>query len=403
MDARKKDIDHLEAEIRRLEHQITSESVEAGRRIATLDRSGLRQEELLKYLNSVDTLRRSMEEFRASIDRIRAFTRQIEVSRQVIEENGRRRDQLLRERQSKFVELGAGCFVIYRKLPDPEPYRSYFEDVLKLDSEIEHRHQELRALEAEEKDRGFFDRLKLKARKVMLRGDISRLDREKTAAYDQAGSKIADTDFSRALEGPLRQLFEALQERKRSADLLGSESDRKLQEIENCRRELLRLEVDGQRPDDKVREIEKRIEGLTKELEVMFCWTGQLYLERDLRAEITDSNLAAKFEIVAGLRESIRKKRVQIDRLKAETEIDEITRREKEKRTRRKQLEEEMRVKERQIGVIDIEINMGLRRMEELKRVLSGDVPYTEAPPPPLPPQPDLYPPAEGPPPKPGA
>ena len=61
-----------------------------------------------------------------------------------------------------------------------------------------------------------------------------------------------------------------------------------------------------------------------------------------------------------------------------------------------------MRVKERQIGVIDIEINMGLRRLEELKRVLTGDAPYTDALP--LPPTPDLYnpPPAgDGNPPKP--
>jgi len=122
---------------------------------------------------------------------------------------------------------------------------------------------------------------------------------------------------------------------------------------------------------------------------VMHCWTGQLYLERDLRGEVQDGNLSAKYEIVAGLRESIRKKSQQIDRLKAETEIEEITRKERERRARRKQLEEDMRVKERQIGVIDIEINMGLRRLEELKRVMTGEAPYTDAPP--LPPTPDLY------------
>jgi len=57
-----------------------------------------------------------------------------------------------------------------------------------------------------------------------------------------------------------------------------------------------------------------------------------------------------------------------------------------------------MRVKERQIGTIDIEINVGLRRIEELKRVINGDAPYVDAPP--LPPLPDLYPPTEPPPPK---
>jgi hypothetical protein len=79
-----------------------------------------------------------------------------------------------------------------------------------------------------------------------------------------------------------------------------------------------------------VRDIEKRIEGMSKELDVIHCWAGQLYLERDLRSEIADDALRAKVEIVSGLRESIRKKRQQVDRLKAEIEIEEITRKERE-------------------------------------------------------------------------
>ena len=83
---------------------------------------------------------------------------------------------------------------------------------------------------------------------------------------------------------------------------------------------------------------------------------------------------------------AIRQKRQAIDRLKAEGEMEEILKKEKERRARRRQLEEEMRVKERQIGTIDIEINVGLRRLEELKRVVNGETPYVDAPPlPPLP------------------
>jgi len=401
MDARRKEIEHLDSEVRRLEQQITQECVEIGRRVAGLDSRGVRHEELLKYLNSVDTLRRSAEGFRADIDRIRALSRQIEARSQEIDENARRREFILRERQARFVELGAGAFALFKALPEREPYRGYFEELLKLDLEIEHRHEELKALEAEEQGKGFFERLKLKARKVMLRGEISRLDREKTAAYEHGGAKVADSDLSRFAQGPLRQLFESVQERKRAADALAAESDRKVEEIEACRLELKRLEA-TERPEEKVRELEKRIDGMGKELDVMYCWTGQIFLERDLWREVTDGNLSAKVEIVAGLRESIRKKRLQVDRLKAELEIEEIVRQEKDKRSRRKQIEEEMRIKERQIGVIDLEINIGIRRVEELKRVLTGDAPYADASP--FPPSPDFYPnapPGDGHPPKP--
>jgi hypothetical protein len=399
MDARKKEIEHLDGEVRRLEHQITAECVEIGRRIAGGDVSAVRNGELKKYLASAETLRRAVDSARSDIERIRDLKRQVEARATEIDQNNQRKEQLQRERHSRFVELGAGTYTVFKSLPARDPWKPTFEEVLKLDLEIDRRHEELKALEAEEAGKGFFKSLPLKPKKLMLRGDISRLDREKSAAYEQAGAKIAETDFIRFTEGPLRLVFEGVRDRQRAIEDLGAENDRKVEEIERCRADLKRLDAD-EKSEERVREIEKRIEGMTKELDVIHCWAGQLYLERDLRQEVPDTGVSAKYEIVAGLRESIRKKRQQMDRLKAEIEIEEITRKERDRRGRRKQLEEDMRVKERQIGVIDIEINMGLRRLEELKRVLTGEAAYTDAPA--LPPQPDLYlPPTDGQPPKP--
>ena len=267
-----------------------------------------------------------------------------------------------------------------------------FDELLKLDKEVEERTAELNELQTQEQSKGFFDKIKVKAKKVMVRGEMNRLDRAKTGAYEHAGAKIADTDFGRHAEGALRELFESMRDRKDAADALAQENERRLQQIDTHRQELMRLEA-KERPDERVRDLERRIEGLLKELEVIYCWTGQLFLERDLRDELKDDTLSAKYEIVAGLRESIHKKRQQIDKLKAEAEIEDILRREKERRARRRQIEEEMRVKERQIGTIDIEINVGLRRLEELRRVVNGEAPYIDAPP--LPPLPELYPPNE--------
>jgi hypothetical protein len=392
MDARRKEIEHLDADFRRLEHQITAECVEIGRRSAAIAPATVRTEELAKYLNSAATLRRSIDAFRADIDRIRTLVREVETLTQEMEETGRRRDQLLRERQSRFMELGAGAFATFRKISDGAAYRPMFDELLKLDKELEERHAELNELQAQEQSKGFFDKIKLKAKKVMIRGEMNRLDRAKTGAYEQAGAKIAETDFGRHAEGPLRELFDSLRERKTAADALAADNERRLSQIETHGQELHRLEAKD-RPEERVRDLERRIEGLMKELEVIYCWTGQLFLERDLRSELLDDSLAAKYEIVAGLRETIQKKRQQIDRLKAEAEIEDILRREKERRARRRQIEEEMRVKERQIGTIDIEINVGLRRLEELKRVVNGEAPYVEAPP--LPPLPEMYPPSE--------
>ena len=397
MDSRRKEIEALDADYRRLEHQITAECVEIGRRSAAIAPATVRTEELAKYLNSAATLRRSIDDFRADIERIRALVQEISALSQALHESVVRREQILRERQSRFMELGAGAFAVFRKMADGLEYRPMFEELVKLDREVEERTSELKVLQ-EQESKGFFDKIKVKAKKVMVRGEMNRLDRAKTGAYEHAGAKIAETDFARHVEGALRDLFASLQERKNAADALGAENERRQRQIGTCREELKRLEA-ADRPDDRIRDLERRTEGLHKELEVIYCWTGQLFLERDLRNEIKDDTLAAKYEIVSGLRESVHKKKRQIDRLKAEAEIEEIVKKEKERRARRRQIEEEMRVKERQIGTIDIEINVGLRRLEELKRVVNGETPYVDAPP--LPPLPELYPPSGELPPKP--
>src|SRR5688572_7099695 len=223
MDTRRKEIDVLEGDVKRLEQQIAAECVEIGRRLAGLDRARLRHEELLKYLNSVDTLRRSVDGFRADIEKIRDFDRRIETSAREVDDNRRRRDQLLREREAKFVELGAGGFGVYKRLTDREPWRGLFDDVLKIDAEEERRREELRAIEEDEKGKGFFEKLKLKTRKVLLRGDLNRLDRDKAAAYVKAGAKIAESDFGRLTDGPLLQLFEAVEDKRRQAAELSIE------------------------------------------------------------------------------------------------------------------------------------------------------------------------------------
>ena len=397
MDARKKEIERLDADLRRLEHQITADCVGIGRQAAASAPSAVNTEELAKYLNSAVTLQNSITGFHADIDRIRSLVLDVAAQQKDCDEASRRREQILRDRQSRFMELGAGAFAVFRKLPDGAAYKPLFEELIKIDKEVEERNKELQQLQEQEQSRGFFDKIKLKARKVMVRGEINRLDRAKGAAYEHAGARIAESDFARHADGSLRELFGSIADRKAAADSILVQNERRQAEMENDRIELQRLEA-VDRPEDRIRDLERRIESLAKELEVIHCWTGQLFLERDIRHEIKDETLSSKIDSVLSQREVIRLKRQSIDRLKAEGELEEIQRKEKERRARRRQLEEEMRVKERQIGTIDIEINVGLRRIEELKRVINGDAPYVDAPP--LPPLPDLYPPTEPPPPK---
>src|SRR5205085_8816767 len=100
MDARKKEIERLDAELRRLEHQITAECVDIGRRATAAAPSAVNTEELAKYLNSGVTLQNSITGFRGDIDRIRTLVQSIESLRRENEDANRRRDHILQDRRS---------------------------------------------------------------------------------------------------------------------------------------------------------------------------------------------------------------------------------------------------------------------------------------------------------------
>ena len=387
MDPRKKDVERLEAETARLEARIAAECVEIGASVAGLDRARWRNPELLKFLQSADGIRSSADAFRTDIARIRDLARHAAALQREVADDRKRRDRLLAERAERRVELGAGSFAQFGWMADREPWRPLFEEVLKIDAESERRRKELADLEEKDAKSGLLGKLKAKTRKFMLRGELTRIDRDKAEAYGRAGAKAEEAGFGRLAEGPLKKLYEALEERKRGADDAGGSADRKSAEAEGCRAELKRLEADGD-PEARVKEIERRIEGLSRELGIMHGWAGQVFVERDLRGEAKDAALDARYEIVAGLRASIGERRREAGRLRAELEIEALRKAEKELRARRQSLDDERRARERDIAAIDVEINAGLKRIEELGRVAAGESPYRDAPAPSPPPPP---------------
>ena len=84
MDPRKKEIERLDAELRRLEHQITADCVDIGRRAAASAPSAVNTEELAKYLNSAVTLQNSISGFHGDIDRIRGLVLSLPSERVVV-------------------------------------------------------------------------------------------------------------------------------------------------------------------------------------------------------------------------------------------------------------------------------------------------------------------------------
>lgn len=388
-DPRKKEIELLQAEIERLGEQINSECAEIGRRLAESAFAARAEGELQKYLRNIQSTRDTVERYRGDIEKIRTLGERVEERRKSVEANQKRLRELERERETKYEEIGAAAYRKFKVLDDDLSYRELFHPVLDIDAGIGRHEEELRRLERDEAASGLIEKLlKYKTKKVVVRGQISRLEKSKRKAYFDVGKHVVNSDFMDRLRTELDTVMGFLDERGAQMKELTGLNTALAAEATQAGEELRRLGAEEDAPA-KVREIEKRIEDQSRELHVMHCWAGQHFVEKDLRDAAGDDAVNAKVALIAGIRGTVRDKKRRLDVLRAEIEIDELIKKEKALQIKHKALEEEMRVKERQMNVVDIELSMGRRRLDELKHVVHDGRPYAE--PSPLPPSPDYY------------
>lgn len=379
----------LQGEVERLGEQINAECAEIGRRLAETGFAARAEGELQKYLRNIDSTRKTVEGYRADIERIRKLGERIEELRKTVDANQKKLRELERERETKYEEIGAAAYRKFKVLDDDLSYRELFQPVLEIDAGIARHEEELRKLERDEAECGLIEKLlRFKTKKVVVRGQISKLEKTKRKAYFDVGKHAVHSDFMNRLRTELDSVMAFLDERQAQMKELTEKNTSLAAEATNADEELRRRGADQEAPA-KIREIEKRIEDQSRELHVMHCWAGQHFVEKDLRDAAGDDGINAKVALISGIRGSVREKKRRMDVLKAEIEIDELIKKEKAHQLKRKTLEEEMRVKERQMNVLDIELSMGRRRLEELKRVVHEDQPFAEASP--LPPAPDFY------------
>lgn len=388
MDAKNRSIESLDSEITRLERQLATEYVEIGRHVSSLPPERLDQPELRKFLNNIRALRRTIEQMQAEIARVQEIDRRASALERQIQENEKRVREFTRERNSRLADLGAGAYARFRSLPETRAYASLFDPVALIDSEIARLETDLAAVEEEEKIRGFFDKLKLKTRKILLRGNITKTEKKKLQAYAESGERVAESDFHLHTEGELRSLFDFVRQKRDALRSLEEENHRLRGETETLRQDIRKAGVATDLPAWQ-KGLERRIHDVEKEIEILHAWAGQFYIERDLRRQIPDDHLALKVDVVSGIRESITKRRQRIDQVRAERELEQLRKKEQELTARRKQTDDEIRVRERQRNEIDFELSAGARRMAALRRILAGEMPYSD--PEPLPPQPDFY------------
>lgn len=389
MDARRKEIQALQSDIDQLQSRIATECAEIGRRLAELTEPLAAPPELRKYLSNIASLRRSIASFHDDIRRIGDSQHHLEQLRRETADGQKRLRRLQAECESRYEEIGAAAYQAFRSATDSVSFRDIFRPLIDLDDEIRRHEEELRRIEEEERRASLLEKLiRHKGRKVILRGSIHRVERGKLKAYFEVGRRVCDSEFARRIQDRAGKALAFVEERRRQADAIAARNADCAAKITRLEQELRDLGVTSS-PQDRIADLEKKIASVEEELRVLTAWAGQWFVDHQPPLPQRPEEIDTKTTLIGGIQKTIAEKQRRIDALKAEIEIDELLEKEKKLKVRRKTLEEELRVKERQMAVLDIEINIGRRRLDELNRVIHQGAPYREAEP--LPQPPDLY------------
>ncbi|HLG42831.1 MAG TPA: hypothetical protein VI643_05655 [Planctomycetota bacterium] len=376
MDSRQKEINALEREFKDLEEQLQNECVEIGSRL-----QGLGTEEgagvgaaaavtLRKYLRNMEALLKSQGELNAQIERIQRLSRESRARHEELIRAKARVETLSQEYEKVAFDAGAAAYARFKALPDPAPYRAVFEEVLQVDAEIERLEKELKAVEEEDKARGFFGRLVSRGRSMGVRSTVGKQGKLKLEKFAAAGKAIAETDFAaKHVEGELKHLFDLICQRRRDLDEARSHVSRIEEEGETVKAELRTLGA-ADDPAAQTRAVEQRVADTNKELTLVRLWTGQAFVEANAQSRITDPMLKGKSTLAVSLQGVMAEKRRRIARLKAEVELEGLEGKARSLQKKQEQLESEIRLREEQIRSVKGEASRVRQRIDDLRRLL---------------------------------
>lgn len=387
MPSRKQRIREREREIERLEARITAECVEIGRRCAEPSFPVPQDEALSRYLQNITGLRGSIRLTREEIDRARGTLERIQTIENDLRENTSRIREREREEESQLADLGAGAWARFQELTDKEKHKPLFSEVLAAEEELDRVSAELTRIDEESRKAGFFEKIRIKARKIMLRGSLQKAEQKKTKAFRQSAASLLDSDFIEETRGELRSLFDHMRHLKKERETLAALNRQKEEELISLREET------GIGGDEDIslgeREAESRIKETEKELEVLYCWAGQRLTESGELPQDEGAGLNAKLEIIGGMRETIRRHRDEIGRLQAAEERQSLDGRERDLRQNHARLESELEHRRRELAAVREELEALRLRKERLREMEEGKIPYaSQSDTPPVPPSP---------------
>ncbi|MDQ7778544.1 MAG: hypothetical protein RDV41_02395, partial [Planctomycetota bacterium] len=324
MSQREKDIAALATRIAELENQSSNEFVEMGKVLISSGYTGGRIPEVAAALEKSSALNAKVSQRRGEIRQIVDRLDQLKMIGETLRANERKVKTSQSEIEGSHKEIGKVAFEAYKtKCQDKDRYRETFEEVLRIEEEIDKKQKEIEAVETEGKTKGFFSRVKDKANIYLIKAAIVKTEMGRSSALSAVGAKVLGADFASVVaDDSLGRTLEApLGLKKTIAELTASSESLRTQQA-TTQSDLVRIVGSDQNPQGKVKEWEREVSAAEQEVASMFRSLGEQCHTHGLHSEIDSNDLKTHAKTVDQLGSEIAASRGQIESLRAAIELD---------------------------------------------------------------------------------
>lgn len=374
MDKRRELIGKLSSKISASEEEIRNLYIDIGDKLSSLGQKNFTSTPIATLHKDAKKLQTSLKTYQKQIERIEEINQRIDEirdERQALEENIK---DIEKQNIPLYGRIGEAAFRVYRETPAQfHEYADIFSSVMEHKNEILQMERDIDAIDSDQTDRGFFEKLKEKGQSALLKG--KRLVRMRTTNkhFQEIGEKLCNTNFFEAAENDeLNKEVEPYRQNQNKIAQLEDQKKDLLKEQEKLNLEL--QDIAGEvRPQKKIDELRVIIKDEEKNLNQILERMGTVYykskpeeIPADDRVEKDAAEIKQHEDEITAAQESIKKLEASLE---ADRLGEDINRMEKNIAS----LQEDIKRSEERIEHLRHEIEQTQKEKERLEEIRGAE------------------------------
>lgn len=360
-------IRELEREIRSGQKMLDDELKNAGETVFEKRPDAFSHNGAAEAFDDASRLRRSMDDDRKAITRIRSSSERIDDIAQKISQHETDLRELAQQNIPHYEKIGQAAFEYYRENPfvDQE-YADVFRDLLQTRDDLQELEKSIRDTQRDIDNKPMIERMVSRGRLALLKSRRTARINAFPKMYRTAGERIGTSEFlSMNQDESIAGVAGPFLENMRRMESVRTSLSRLQSEKKSLEAELAEL-CDGKKPARRVSDLEAAIRSAQEELAGKYREIGRIYRESLSSESETLPEIADYLKSVSEIEKenSLRKK--QIDRLKAAIDIERLTRDSLSMQHSIQQMEDQIQRQQSEIA----ELNGKIAEVEQEKKKL---------------------------------